>query len=392
MITGQAIRHSPSQAQVNDNVLKDLHVPLEAGGEDEVSAIGGDHRKGARCLDVHLLEAVKKFHVVIPQVDLREGVVTPKGQVVAFFEGERLENHGASGGQGLDLYKLFGTPTYNLRVANVARHRQVELLLDAEVLYSYNVLHVGDLTLQGKLLAAPAPLVDHRHLRAACQDKVGLPIQVQELCICVTVPLMQRLVRIEALIVPLIEGGQARFGAVCDHKEPIRTDLKCLDVIGLRDCGHLNVLELAEPALVLIKLVDVRTIKELSHDDKHLVLDDHRLAPHDGLTWTVQGNENRQMSSELSQSTQRPKCSRTCDVIISPEVHFYVVPLENHTAVCAGSSNSHVDIVLEAECVDGQRLRRYRLMQDEICRKAQFQSMNVFCKQSCGTTRVLYIW
>lgn len=72
----------------------------------------------------------------------------------------------------------------------------------------------------------------------------------------------------------------------------------------------------------------------------------------------------------------------TCDVIISPEVHFYVVPLENHAALCAGSSDSHVDIVLITECVSGQGLGRHRLMEDEICEKCILNEILV--KNSSG--------
>lgn len=45
---------------------------------------------------------------------------------------------------------------------------------------------------------------------------------------------------------------------------------------------------------------------------------------------------------------------RTCDVIISPEVHFNVVPLEDHAALHARSGDRHEDVVLVAERVDGQ--------------------------------------
>lgn len=60
---------------------------------------------------------------------------------------------------------------------------------------------------------------------------------------------------------------------------------------------------------------------------------------------------------------------RTCYVIISPEVHLYVVPLQNHATLCTGSSNSHIDIILIAESVNRQRLGRYGLMKDKICEK-----------------------
>lgn len=63
-------------------------------------------------------------------------------------------------------------------------------------------------------------------------------------------------------------------------------------------------------------------------------------------------------------------CYSTCDVIVCPVVHFDVVPLVDHAAVCAGCSNRHIHIVLVAECVNRQRLGCHRLMEHEICGKA----------------------
>lgn len=148
-------------------MLEDLRVSFEAGGEDEVPAVGGDDGEGARRLDVHLLEALEDFPVLVPQEDLGEGVVAAQGEVVAFLEGERLQDHGAPRGQGLDLRELFGTPVQDLGVTDVAGHGQVEVPSDPEVLDGHDVVHVGDLALQDELLVAAAPLVDDRHLRAA---------------------------------------------------------------------------------------------------------------------------------------------------------------------------------------------------------------------------------
>ena len=272
-----------SQAQVNYDVLEDLSVALEAGGEDKVPAAGGHQGEGARRLDVHLLEALKLFLLRVPQVDLREGVVAAQRQVVALLEGEGLQDHGASRRQRLDLHKLLGAPVQQLGVPDVTRHGQVEFLLDPEVFHCHHVLHVGDLSLLDELLVAAAPLVDDRHLGAAGQDEVGLAVHVQELCVRVAEPLVQRLVRVEALVVPLVQCGQARLGAVGDHKVPVAGDLEGFNVVGLGDLGHLDVLELVESALVVVKLVNVGAAKELGHYDKHQALDDHSLAPHNGL-------------------------------------------------------------------------------------------------------------
>lgn len=80
LIAGRAIRHHPCfvfflslfflQAQVDDDVLEDQRVPLEAGGEDKIPAVGGHHGEGARRLDVSLLEALKHLLLAVPQVHL----------------------------------------------------------------------------------------------------------------------------------------------------------------------------------------------------------------------------------------------------------------------------------------------------------------------------------
>lgn len=178
LIPEGTIRHGPSQAQINGDVFKDLCVSLEAGGKDEVPAVGGNHRKGARRLDVHLLEALKEFLVLVPKVNLRKGVVASQSQVVPFFEGERLQRHGTSGRNCLDLGKLFGAPPQNFGVADVSRQSQVQLLFDPEVLDSHYIFHVWNFSLLDELLAAPNPLVNHRNLRAARQNQMGLSIQV----------------------------------------------------------------------------------------------------------------------------------------------------------------------------------------------------------------------
>lgn len=77
--------------------------------------------------------------------------------------------------------------------------------------------------------------------------------------------------------------------------------------------------------------------------------------------------------------------SRTCYVIISPEVHLYVVPLQNHATLCTGSSNCHIDIILIAESVNRQRLRCYGLVKDEICEKAYSEIID--CRVKTATEK-----
>lgn len=59
-----------SKAQINNNVLKYLCAPLEAGSKDEVPAGCGDHGKRAWGLNIDLFEALKHLVLCIPQVDL----------------------------------------------------------------------------------------------------------------------------------------------------------------------------------------------------------------------------------------------------------------------------------------------------------------------------------
>lgn len=308
-------------------MLEDQRVPLEAGGKDKVPAVSGHHGEGAGGLDVSLLEALKHLHLAVPQVHLREGVVTSQRQVVAPFEGEGLQGHGAPRRQRLDLGELLGAPADHLGVADVARHGQVELVVDAEVLDGDHVLHVGDVALQDELLAAAAPLVDDRHLRATGQEEVGFAVQVQELCIGVAEPLVQRLVGVEALLVPLVERGEASLGAVGNHEKPICADLEGFDVVGFGDLGHLNVLKLAEAALVVVKLVDVRTTEELSHDDKHLVLYDHRRAADNRLAW---GRKRMEMTMQnhrgAGSESRRPRNNQFSSILIRfISLYFYFI-------------------------------------------------------------------
>ncbi len=149
-------------------MLKDLCAALKTGGKYEVPPVSGDHSEGTRSLDVHFLETLKNLLLSIPQIDLREGVVASQSQVVPFFEGKWLQDHGASRRKGLNLGELLSSPTQDFGVADVSGHGQIKILLDPEGLDSDYIFHVWDLSMQGKLLSAPAaPLVDDWYLRTA---------------------------------------------------------------------------------------------------------------------------------------------------------------------------------------------------------------------------------
>lgn len=59
--------------------------------------------------------------------------------------------------------------------------------------------------------------------------------------------------------------------------------------------------------------------------------------------------------------------SPTCNVVITPEVHFDVVPLKHHAALYIRSSDGHINIILMGERVHRKRLGGHRLKWNEIC-------------------------
>ncbi len=71
-------------------------------------------------------------------------------------------------GRAWTLENSLAVPTQDFGVADVSGHGQIKILLDPEGLDSDYIFHVWDLSMQGKLLSAPAaPLVDDWYLRTA---------------------------------------------------------------------------------------------------------------------------------------------------------------------------------------------------------------------------------
>lgn len=60
---------------------------------------------------------------------------------------------------------------------------------------------------------------------------------------CVTVPRVKRLVRVEAVAVPAVDASGACLGAVHYSKVPVSFNLKRLDEVGFAYTGGIDVLD-----------------------------------------------------------------------------------------------------------------------------------------------------
>lgn len=159
------------------------------------------------------------------------------------------------------------------------------LTFDPEVFDREDVLHVRYVSPAVKLFLAPVPLVDDRPLRAAGQDQVGFVGDLQILYICVPEPWMEGLVGVEAIAVPLVDGGGASLGAVCYDEEGLSIDAKRLNIIWFADFEDVNALEFDEFVGRGVTFIDVGATEQLSHNDKELVVNDQRFADHCGSAW-----------------------------------------------------------------------------------------------------------
>lgn len=197
-------------------------------------------------------------------------------------EAKWLEDHRTTGWETLNLFKTLPGPLQDLRVSKVAGQSQIEDAVDPEGLHAHHVVHVRYFLKENKPLGALVPLVDDRDLRTAHQDERGLPVQVDELCIRVAEPLVEKLIREEAGVVPLEQSGLASFGAVHDQEEPLAPDLEHLDVVRLGRIEHFHCLEFGELVLLLVEFVDTRAVEELSDDHERLLVNRHRPAANHG--------------------------------------------------------------------------------------------------------------
>ena len=274
-----------SVAQINDQVLINLSLPFETWGQQELSVVYGDWREGPRRLDVQLLEMDKLALLGIPAVHLGERVIAAQDGVLPAAHGEGLEHHGAARGHGLQLSEEGPIPAHHFGVADESRQTDEEVCLVLKMLYSVDVLHLRDVCASVKQLGAFVPLVDDRPLGAAGQDQVGFGRDLHVLHIRVPVPRVEWLVRVEAIAVPLVDGGGTGLGAVCYDEEGFSVDAERLNIIWLSYLEDVNALELDELVGRGVTLIDVRATKQLSHDDKELVVNDQGLADHCACAW-----------------------------------------------------------------------------------------------------------
>lgn len=230
--------------QVHHQVLVSQGLSLEASGQQDVLVVHGDEAEGPGCQQVELLEGLVALGEVIPQVHPGEGVVAAQEEILPLAYTERVDGHGAAGGQSLDLHEALALPTQNLGVTDEACEAQVEHLAYPEVFDHLHVRRVSDLGVEGELALAAVPLVDHRGLRRAGEDEPWLALYLQELHVGVTVPRVQGLMGIEAVAVPTVDAGGACLGTV-DHGEvPIPFDLEGLHKVWLAYTGCVDILDL----------------------------------------------------------------------------------------------------------------------------------------------------
>lgn len=266
-------------------MLIDLSFPFETGGKQELPVVYGDWREGSGCLDVQLLEMDKLALLGIPAVHLGERVIAAQDGVLPVAHREGLEDHRATRGHGLQFSKEGPIPTHHFGVADEAGQADVEVGFDLEVLHRVDVLHFWDVGASVKQLGAFVPLVDDWPLGTAGQDQVGFGGNLHVLHICVPVPGMEGLVRVEAVTVPLVDGGGSGLGAVRYDEERLSIDAESLDIIWFADFQDVNALKLDEFICRGVTLIDVRATEQLSHDDKELVVNDQRFANHCGRAW-----------------------------------------------------------------------------------------------------------
>ena len=74
---------------------------------------------------------------------------------------------------------------------------------------------------------------------------------------------MQGLVGVEAVLVPAVEAGGTRLGAVGHSEVPVAVDAEGLKVVGLAHTLRVNVLQLGEACGVGVPVVNVRAPKQL---------------------------------------------------------------------------------------------------------------------------------
>lgn len=182
---------------------------------------------------------MKRFGLCIPEVDLCERKVTAQSKIKSVCEGEWLEDHRSTRRQSLQLSEQLIGPLQDFGVTDVASHGQIQIPLLLESFDRHHIVDLWNFTVKYEFQRALVPQEDDRWLRATGYDEVGLPVHLDKLSICVTKPLVEKLVGEESsfiatwLVSPLVQSRQSCLGAVHNHKVPIAIHLEDLNVIWL---------------------------------------------------------------------------------------------------------------------------------------------------------------
>lgn len=94
-----------------------------------------------------------------------------------------------------------------------------------------------------ELALAAVPLIHHRGLRVARQYETRFAVHLEEVDVSVSVPGMERLVRVKAVTVPAVQAGGSGFGAVDYSKVPVPFNLESLYEVGFTDTSGVDVLD-----------------------------------------------------------------------------------------------------------------------------------------------------
>lgn len=137
---------------------------------------------------------------------------------------------------------------------------------------------------------------------------MGLTSDLQVLHVCVTVPGMEGLVRVEPIAIPFVHCGRTGLGAVGDHEEGLTIYKESLNVIRFPDFQDVNVLDFYEFVGRDVPLVNVRATKELGYEDEQLIINHHGFAYHSGCTCKTRTKnkvlEHRNMKSIFVRNTK----------------------------------------------------------------------------------------
>lgn len=97
-----------------------------------------------------------------------------------------------------------------------------------------------------ELALTAVPLIHHRGLRVAREYETRFAVHLEEVYVSVSVPGMERLVRVKAVTVPAVQAGGSGFRAVDYSKVPVPFNLESLYEVGFTDTGGVDVLDFYE--------------------------------------------------------------------------------------------------------------------------------------------------